>query len=202
MQGEQIDQINEDHNAEEFSSKTKEILSNFIGVNTIVSVFDDIKEANTFAAGFVHGVSSEHVLLKHVTPRGKYDGFRVIFLEDIFKIKIRSSYDKKLEKLYFRQKQSHPRFDLKSESLIKDILHYAQSNELIISATLNYSGVDDLTGYVNEISTNMIIIESVSESGGKDGICTVNIDDITSLVCDTEDKIMLRLLSTNQDIKL
>jgi len=43
---------------------------------------------------------------------------------------------------------------------------------------------------------------SASESGGEDGICTANTDDITSLVRDTEDEVMLKLLSKNQSIKL
>lgn len=71
---------------------------------------------------------------------------------------------------------------------------FAKQNSFVFSAELNNSGCDDLQGTVNSINGDTLSTNLIDDYGEFDGVCNINIDDITILVCDSDNEIALKLL--------
>ncbi len=68
---------------------------------------------------------------------------------------------------------------------------------------IGYAKWDDLVARVEEheidniIKNNIITIKCVSEYGEVDGITYLKKEDISSILCDSEDEVVLKILSEN-----
>ena len=164
---------------------------------TPVSLYSDREHTEKFSFGFIQGISNDHVLLACISPLGLYDGFMIVNYKGIYQCEIQDQYSEKLLKLYHLRKQKHPVLDIKSDNLILDLIQYAQENRLIISAGLHDSGNDDLQGYVTTVEDGLVTIEQLSDDGSPDGESVVSFEDITYIVCDSDNEIALKLLAEN-----
>lgn len=170
--------------------------------NKIVSVFSDINEPSKCSAGFICAISTEQVLIKHVTCDGLYDGYRVRKLENIYRVDKDSQYERKLESLYFIKNQSHKDilfkgltgdFNIFQEMLIK-------SNDIgfPVSIDIDETGSQALIiGLIEEIRGTKVVIKKITEYGEEDGESIILLDDIISLNCDSFDEHTMLLLYKN-----
>lgn len=187
--------------ANTFYDYVKNELASCMKEKSLVSFYSNTTDTEKFSVGFVRAISDEFVLLAHVTTTGYYDGFLLKTLESIFEIKHSGKYEKKLADLYRLQKQNHPDISISYDSLSISILTHALEKGLIISLGLFNSGLDDIQGYVMEICDDFLKIELIDDYGENDGIATLNICDITHVVCDSENEIALNLLSREDSVK-
>jgi len=173
-----------------FFEKLKELIYS----KEIVSLYTSYNDTSRFVSGIILDISETEILISSIAPNGAYDGFMVLCLENIYRINQNSNYELKLLKLYQRCKENYKVIDCMKEDIKKTLLEYALSNELIVSIELFNSNCDDVQGIVKNIDNNVLSIESIDEYGNKDGLSTINIEDITSIVCDSDKEQILKML--------
>ncbi len=179
----------------------KEKLSEFIDRNKLVSIFDNVYKTDKFIAGFILNVSDEFVLVAHVDSFGFYDGYLVKQLNKIYNIEFDGKYEKKLLTLYKLQNQSHKKVAIDSSSIIIDLLNHAKNNNLAISAELYNSGTYDVQGLIENLNESTITVKLIDDYGCENGMSMFNINNITSLICDSDIEISLKLLNENMGLK-
>ncbi len=167
--------------------------------NEIVSIFTDRNNADTWLSGFIESISKEHIILKHVSPEGKYDGFVARRLDDIFRLDFDGIYEHRLLKLYNTQKQFHEDIFTNKEpncgNLFKLILQAARTWGLVVTISID-ENQENIIGFVKELNSNIIAISKISYEGSNDGECSFYLSDIVSINCDTSDEIVYKLLYT------
>ena len=146
-----------------------------------------------FSSGFVCAVEDDLVLLAHVAPLGEYDGFRVCTLKGVYKVKWGGRYENKVQTLYKLKHQRHPDVSI-TGSLMADLLLYAKEKSLFISAELLNSTYDDIKGQVLDMDGDTLKIHLFDEYGHDDGTCVAQLEDITVLVCDSDEEAAQKLL--------
>ncbi len=178
------------------------IFKEFAIKKKLISVYTDISNSNNFAVGYLVALSSSHILLAHISPGGKYDGYIIKKLEDIYLVEVETQYLKCIEKLYFLQNQSH--FDINylqemvTEDIVETLLDFAMQRKLVVTIQLVNSGYDDLRGLIQSMDEEKIAFRELNEFGEEAGIAYFNIQDVTFIACDTEDEHKIRLLYSEQ----
>ncbi len=175
----------------EMKNKIKE----FKNTKNIVSIFDDYENTDKFSAGFIVDISDDHILLEHVSPYGLYDGFMVKEIKNVYRITYCGKYERKLDYLYKVQKQSHSKIKSLSDSVLMNLLLHAQNNKLVTTVELFDSELEDIQGYVSNISEELIVFDTVDDYGKIDGKSIIKINDITYLTCDSDKEMSIKLLS-------
>jgi hypothetical protein len=89
--------------------KATEVLASTKEEDKIVCLYSN-PYSNKFIAGFVEAISENHVVLRHLTTHGSYDGWRLVSLEDCCRIDFGGRYEETLLALFHARGQSHPNF--------------------------------------------------------------------------------------------
>lgn len=170
----------------------------------IISVFTDREQPEKCSVGIVAAVSQEQVLINHITPLGRYDGYVVRRIDNIFGVDIDGQYEQKLEILYNLQAQTHPQILNRKisaeDNIFLEVLNRAQECDLIVNVCVDDSETQEsIIGFVKNISDIDVVINRVSENGRYDGEIVFLIADIVKLNCDSDEKQALKLLSDEQN---
>ena len=165
----------------------------------IVSIFTDKNNANTWSSGFIEAISEEHIVLKHISPEGRYDGFIARRLNSNYRLDFDGIYEQRLLKLYKIQKQSHGPFIIDKEqigvNLFKEVLQSAKSTNYVVTICIDEDvEQEDIIGFVKEINDKTILISKISYEGIYDGESIFYLKDIISINCNTSDEIIYKLL--------
>ena len=72
------------------------------------------------------------------------------------------------------------------------ILKFAKKNNFAVSVELFKDG--DVQGFIKDISEDTLIISTLTNDGEPDGEAIVKLEDITSISCDHEDAVCLKIL--------
>ncbi len=172
----------------------RDLLNNIKKGKKVASIFTDMDNTDKCSTGFIGNVSDDFVVIKHISPSGKYDGFLLKSMEKIYRVDFNGEYENRVQYLYRLQNQNHKEIAEKYSSLILDIIDFAEKNSVVISLELYNSGHDDIQGYIKDVDNERLEIRRLDDSGKEDGISMVNISDITYISCDTENEIVLDLL--------
>jgi len=172
-----------------------ELLRNAKSNTQILSIYTVPKEPSRFWAGYVLKIDESFVLIAHITPYGKYDGYIVQPIDSIWKVEEQSQYNMMLEKLYCLQNQKHEAI-FKEDGIVKTILRYAIDNHLVITLSTTEDYEEDVVGYVKDFNECYAKILSLNQYGQADGIIVVALEKILLISCDTDKEIALRLLSS------
>ncbi|MNL56261.1 hypothetical protein D3C87_1797400 [compost metagenome] len=97
--------------------------------------------------------------------------------------------------MYERKKQTHKLVDLIKNNTLISMLEFIKNNNYILTIQLFESGENDIQGFVSKIGEKDLLIKKIDEYGKEDGIAIVIIDNITSIVCDSEEEIVLKMLA-------
>ncbi len=173
----------------------KSLLTNLKNNNKIVSIYSDTYNTDKFSCGFIANISDEFLIIKNISPCGKYDGFLLKSIEKIYRVEFEGKYEKMIERLYEIQNQKHEEIPKFSGTLLNDLLIFSNKNSFVITIELCDSNLDDIQGYVSKMDDTKVKIESLDENGENDGFSYVMIDDITHISCNTENEIKLKLLN-------
>lgn len=160
----------------------------------IVSFFTNEEETGKFSTGFIGGIFQKEIIINHITPCGHYDGYFVKRIDNILKVEFETLYTNKIEKLYRLRNSTHDKTEKVTDNGFLDIIIFSKENNKIISVELLESGVNNAVGYVESFSNEFVSIKQVNEYGDYDGLCLIKLDDITHLVCDSEEENSLDLL--------
>lgn len=160
-----------------------------------ISIFTDVDNTDKFSFGFVQEISDEHILINCISPFGFYDGYTIRNRANIYRIEYQNNYGKKLHKLYQIRNQKHQLITRKTDNLIADLIHFAKKENFIVSIELHNSDTDDLQGYISNVKDTIIAIEQIDEYGKNNGKSMILLEDITKISCDSDQEIMLKLLS-------
>jgi len=176
----------------------KEYLLSAKNNNIPVTIYSNSENTQVSSFGLVQGVSDDWVLLASFSLFGFYAGFIIIKHEDVFRCESKNKYSERLLKLYQLRKQKHPIVDLTSGNLLRDLIQYAQKNQLVVTIELRDSGNPDLIGFIGDIKDDLITIDQIDFDGNADGDSVISFEDITRVDCDTEAQMSLKLLTDNR----
>lgn len=168
----------------------KDILEKSRNEKEILSLYTNKEDTERFSVGYILELCEKYCIIALISPSGLYDGYRVIDINEIYKIEYGGDYEKKLKKLYDIKKQSHKDIKLLENNLIISMLKFAKENEFIITIELLESGLNDVQGYVKNFTR-----WKINDLGQKDGLSEIDLDAITSIVCNSEDENTLEILA-------
>lgn len=157
---------------------------------SIVSVYTDRSEPDHFAAGFVAAVSDDYVILKHVTPTGRYDGYALRRMEDVFRLDSGGEYEKALAALYRFHGDSHSELESlqNGEDLFEATLLAARVKGWPVSVYLSRDGDwECVSGMVFGTDGETVVIHAFRPNGKADGESMIAIGEITSINMDCEE---------------
>lgn len=172
-------------------------LSNYLGKECLVSLFTNKEQTDSFALGFVVAIDDDNVLLAHVNTSGDYDGFKIKNLNSIIMIETDTLYQSSMYSLYQLSDRKHDKIELVNNDAMKSLLLYAKQKQLVVAIQLLESDYCNVQGFVYDFSEtdNIVTINNVDRYGVKDGFSYINIDDVSKVMCDSEDEQTLRKLS-------
>lgn len=165
-------------------------LINRFSKQSVVSVFCDSLNPDKHLTGWICASSENVVMIKHISPRGLYDGFILVQSDDIYRIDVDGKYEQKMRYLYKAKKQEHPHF-LIEEDLYTSLLLFCKTQELIISLELA-DGI--LSGFVVAFDDECITMKLVDNYGDSNGQTVVINSEIVSISADTQNEQDIKLL--------
>lgn len=167
-------------------------LINCYGRNQIVSVFCDRSRPESHLTGFIDAASDCEIVLKHISPEGRYDGFVLIHRDDVYRIDADGEYEQKIQKLYNLKNQSHP--DLQySEYLYDDLLSFCKEQNFIVSVELEEC---ELSGFLVNFDSEFVQLQLVNDYGKRNGETVLSTNEIISFSVDSEKEQDIKLLFT------
>lgn len=160
--------------------------------DTLIAVYSRVDQPTKFDVGYVIDFSEEWLLLLAVDEYGKYDGYCIRCLENIFRIEMHSQY---LSSIPIRD-------DVKQEIIvggvciktIYDILLKLKESHVLFSAELFNDSENHTCGYINDVYNDLLIVDEVDSYGHKDGNAVFEPDNITSIWFDSQELKKLETL--------
>ena len=161
----------------------------------LTSLFIDPQNPDDFIAGFVEAVNSRQVMLRSVSPFGRYDGFIVTRLSDIDLIMGEDDYSVRLSRLLAaRGEQPEDVMDVEEgEDLIHAVCRKAAEEDTVVTLWLN----DDTehVGRVIELNDMRVTIGELDYFGRDPRPLTVTLREATMASIGSEDDKLYQLLS-------
>lgn len=173
-----------------------EILKKCFEDHKVISIYYDREDTCRHLTGYIAAFNEDEVAVQHITPNGLYDGFIVIHMNEVYEFNYDGRYEKKVEELYFKKKQSHSNFEIDQSQILFSVLAFAQTEKLIVCVELQDSF---LTGYISMYDDEWIDIEALTEFGEYDGVQKVRLDEIYIFSVDTVDEQDIQLLLNKGD---
>jgi len=189
--------MREEHTVVEKTEQQDNLFSTLLDSNKqgeIISVFTNLEESQKFSVGVVSEIFENEIIINHYLPNGKYDGFIVKQIDEIYKIEKGSKYLKKIKKLSHLHQAVHDKLEREQDNGFFTLLTYAFNNKKVVSIELFGSENNDAVGFVKKIDGNSCTIAALDEYGEEDGFAIFSIEDITHLSCDGDEEIVLKLL--------
>ena len=164
-----------------YVQQTKELCALFID-ETDIDKFQVVK-INCFNQNYIFAVSYDQY--------GKIDGNECISLKKIIKIETNSKYLQALNILdeYYNNHVTKIEF-----TSLNEILDYAKRQNKVCEIELCNSGLQDVVGFISEITGENLTVQSVDEYGEQDGEATLFLSDITALSFGSNDTEKIEIL--------
>ena len=170
-------------------------LNILVNKNEIVLIYSNFLKLNKFSAGKIAHVFSNEILLKHLLPNGKYDGYQVISIEDIMKIEHKTKYAQKIAKLAKYYDSVHEEVEVLEENGFVTILEFAKEKNKVVSIEFLESVRNDVIGYIGEVNNDRCVVYQLDEFGNEDGQVLFELSNITFVSCDSDEECILDVLS-------
>ncbi len=175
--------------------KAREVLERAKTEEKIVCLYSN-PYSDKFAAGFVEAISENHVVLRHLTTHGRYDGWVLRALEDLCRIEYGGRYEETLLSLFRARGHSHPAFlhaTDESSDLTAEMLLCAQRNDLAV--IIDTGSDNDSWGFVKSVETTTVTIEKFNVDGQIDSEAVIELEHIGRVTVDDEDMQDLKILA-------
>lgn len=139
-------------------------------------------------------IFDNEIILNHYLSNGKYDGYIVKQISDIYKIETDSKYVRKIKILSEINKAKHDQLCRVKESGFLSLLTYAYETKKVVTIELIDSGDNDATGFVQQIDDKYCTISMLDQYGENDGTVIFEIRNVSNLSCDGNDEAILKQL--------
>lgn len=172
----------------------------FQELNILTSLFIDPQNPDDFIAGFIEAVNARQVMLRSVSPFGRYDGFIVVRLSDIDLILGEDDYSMRLSRL-LKARGEQPADAIavnEGEDLVHAVCKKAQETDSVVTLWLH----DDTehVGRVLELNDMRVTIGELDYFGRDPRPMTLTIREIEMASIGSEDDKLYQLLSDAPDI--
>lgn len=169
-------------------------------MNILTSLFIDPQNPDDFIAGFIEAVNTRQVMIRSVSPFGRYDGFMAVRLMDIDLILGEDDYSMRLTRL-LKARGERPTEEIgvhEGEDLVHAICRKAQETDSV--ATLWLHDDAEHAGRVLELNDMRVTIGELDYFGRDPHPLTLTIREIEMASVGSEDDKMYQLLSDAPDI--
>ena len=164
----------------------------------ICIVFANDEDPQKCIIGYVGYYNADEVLIYITTVRGVYNGYVVIKMADIFKIRCDGPYENAAQTLYQSRSRKHENVLVCNNDVTASLLDLAKREKYIVYIVLDDERVQ---GYVRTYDGGKLILENVTDYGEDDGACELPIETIKLLYVDTEDEQDICLLKNAKTCK-
>lgn len=167
----------------------------------LVAIYTDKDETSTFSVGYVIDQIDEGLILHSIDTSGFDDGLMFMCLLDIYLIEIDTTYLRNLkivsnESPKFNDFNSFILKRNKDENLIVDFLNKCLSDKKLVTMSLFFG--KEITGFINEISDDMIVLNIITSEGETNGIACFKIEEINRIYIDGIDQRRISILFGNK----
>lgn len=173
----------------------------FKEMGVLTSLFIDPQNPDDFIAGFVEAANSRQVMLRSVSPFGKFDGFIVSRLSDIDLIMGEDDYSLRLSRL-LRARGEEPTDTIEvdeNEDLIHAVCKKGMKEDQVVTVWLQ-DNVEHV-GRVTYLDDMRVTIGELDYFGRDPRSLTLTIREITMASIGSEDDNIYQLLSDHPSIQ-
>ena len=164
----------------------------------ICIVFSNDEDPEKCIIGYVGYYNAAEVLIYLTAVRGVYNGYVVIKMADIFKIRCDGPYENAAEILYQSRSRKHENVPICNNDVTASLLKKEKREKYIAYIVLDDERVQ---GYVRAFDGEKLILENVTDYGEDDGTCELPIETIKLFYVDTEDEQDICLLKKARTCK-
>jgi len=167
----------------------------------LVAIYTDKDETSTFCVGYVIDQIDEGLILHAIDTSGFDDGLIFMCLLDMYLIEIDTTYLGNLKTV----SNEYPKFDdfnsfilkiNKGENLIVDFLNKCLSDKKLVTISLFFG--KEITGFLNKISDDMIVLNIITGEGETNGIACFKIEEINRIYIDGIEQRRISILLGNK----
>ena len=157
-----------------------ELLKKFIRSNTLIAVYSDRNNYESFAVGYVYRLCDDKMIILNVGVHGEFDGYSVYYVDYIYRIEKDSKYLEKIKKL--KNWDISDVFEIDTEDdYFKAVLLTALKTSMIIAIDCCDLGFE-VRGYVKEVSDTIVRLMQITEYGELDGETVIHVNDINRIM--------------------
>lgn len=154
----------------------------------LVSLYTNQNDISKFIFGKILSVNDNEFAFYMISPDGKYDGVLVKEINSIVYFETDNQYIKEMCKLCDEHSLCSPFIDFNKNNIKTAVLLEAMKSKKIVSLELNYSGFDNVVGFVEDVSDNLCKIKQVDLQGLYDGVAFVVESNITQISYDSHEE--------------
>ena len=174
-------------------------LRQFRELNILTSLFVDPSNPDDFVAGFIVEVNNRQVLLRSVSPFGRYDGFMVVRLNDITQVLGEDDYALRLAHL-LKARGEDEKITVfcevkpeENEDLVHALCRAAYEQDMMVTLWLH----DDVEhiGRVQYLDDMRVVIGEVDYFGQNPQPVAMTLREIEMASVGAEDDMMYQILS-------
>lgn len=173
----------------------------FKELGVLTSLFIDPQNPDDFVVGFVEAVNNRQVMLRSVSPFGKFDGFIVTRLSDIDLIMGEDDYSLRLSRL-LRARGEEPADTIEieeNEDLIHAVCKKGMKEDQVVTLWLQDNA--EHVGRVTHLDDMRVTIGELDYFGRDPRLLTLTLREVTMASIGSEDDNIYQLLSDHPSIQ-
>lgn len=164
-------------------------------VSKTVQCHLDYEDPDTFVVGEIIDTNDKWMLMRDISPYGRYNGVALYLISDVLYIEEDTVYIGKLKKLIDkRYADKNYCGSIKSADILQ-FLEQVKFNSRIVCVELEKSGVRDIKGYVESIENSFAEILVVDDYGNYYGKAKIPLSSITRCFAEDDESVCLEWLS-------
>ncbi len=161
----------------------KNICEKAMNDKSLVSIYTDRNETDSFLVGFVLASSEQFILIQSVSSDGLNDGLELCETKEIYRVDINGKYESKIMKLWKNANQEVV-YKVPQDITLASFAAYTQENNYMVSIETCNSELHDSFGLVENVAEDHIVIKGYDKYGAEDGLNYIKFDCITRFSCD------------------
>lgn len=163
-------------------------------IGKIIQCHIDDSDPESFVVGRLVCYDARWIMMKDLSTSGHWNGIALYMRSDIVMVNEATDYLQKILTLVKCWGESEPYVPTLSDDLLSNVLQYARESGRLIALELHRSGVRDITGTIEYLSPNTVLLKQVDEYGFDDGKSYVSIDAISRCFMDDDELMCLAML--------
>ena len=154
----------------------------------LISLYTNQNDLSKFVFGKILSINDEEFAFYMISPNGEYDGVLVAETDSIIYFEMDSQYIKEMNTLCDKYSLCSPIIDFSEKNIKNSVLLEAMNSKKIVSIELNYSGFDNIVGFVENVDEGLCKIKLVDSLGLYDGMAIVKENSITQISYDSQEE--------------